>query len=187
MLFHFLIIQAHLQHVHLFFHRALGLTSYICNKWSSKIMNVFKHSFDLCSWLTDYSQGKWGRIPPNMPFSPSSSHLAFLPKSCFHSCILLLMFTLCGPFLIRKQKKHPDFLSYCNLRLLGIYRPSDLLLVSPFLSSLDMNLLDGCRTSGACDWGMEQVLTLVLSSRYVYIAVQTLWLNPQISETICSF
>ena len=31
------------------------------------------------------------------PFSLSSSHLSFLPKACFHSCILLLMFTLCGP------------------------------------------------------------------------------------------
>lgn len=101
-IFHFLIIQAHLQHIHLFFHRTPGLTSYLCNTWSSKIMNVFKHFFDLCCWLTNHSQGKWGGIPPNMPFSPSSSHLSFLPKSCFHSCILLLMFTLCGPFLTRK-------------------------------------------------------------------------------------
>ena len=91
-----------------------------------------------------------------MPFSPSSSHLSFLPKSCFHSCILLLMFTLCGPFLIRKQKKHPNFLSYCNLRLSGVQRPSDLLSALPFLSSLDLSLLDGCRTSGAPDWGWSR-------------------------------
>lgn len=100
--FSFLDNSNNLQHIHLFFHRTPGLTSYMCNTWSSKIMNVFKHFFDLCCWLTNHSQGKWGGIPLNMPFSPSSSHLSFLPKSCFHSCILLLMFTLCGPFLTRK-------------------------------------------------------------------------------------
>lgn len=85
MLFHFLIVQAHLQHGHLFFHRAPGLTSYTGNKWPSKIMNVFKHSFLIYVVGSPIiPRENEGGIPPNMPFSPSSSHLSFLPKSCFH-------------------------------------------------------------------------------------------------------
>lgn len=113
-----------------------------------------------------------------MPFSPSCSHLSFLPKSCFHSCTLLLMLTLCGPFLIRKQKQRNtliDFLPYCNPGLLRIWRSViySALLLPTFPQ---MTLLDGEPRALPPDSEMKRMPGTALFPRCAPV-IPVLWCN----------
>lgn len=117
MLLHFLIVQALTTWSCSFM--SFKTTSYMCNKWPSKIMNVFKHSFDLCSWLTiiprenevEYLQICPSHLPP---------HTSLSCKILFSQLYFVTDVHSVWSLSNKETEETPNFLSYCNLRLSGV-------------------------------------------------------------------